>query len=186
MTQIKAISVLQCRQCMFDRHGAEGVERIKQAMTEPARSQVYSDTLLASDWLEVAYAVEHATKYDQTFGDGSGALMMQMIRDVTTQHATGIYRSVFADLTPLAVLEKSSRLWSRYYSQGSSETELLGEKRMVKRVLGCPDFPRNHDWFFIAYYEALLQLAGATEVSVRHPMCVAAGADHCETVIRWK
>ena len=186
MTKVKGLSVIQCREYIRARHGEHGVEQVRAAMEPEAREVVCADTLLPTDWIELAHALEHSRAFDGTFGKGDGQLVHEMIREVTTRHMTGLYKSLIVGFSVDEMLERSSRLWNRYYDRGESQIEKLAENRLIKRILGCPDLPRHHDWLTSPYYEALLRYAGAKEISVKHIKCVANGANCCETELRWR
>jgi hypothetical protein len=186
MTKLKALSVLQCREYVFETHGAEGIERVKAAMKPAARDAVYADHLVATDWLEVEYGVEHARAYDRVFGIGDGSMAFRMLHELTARHATSLYKAVLVGESPRVVIERSSRLWTRYYDQGEVHVEFVGETTAIKRIVGCPDLPRYHDWLTSPYYEAVLKQSSARDIVVKHTKCVANGAECCETELRWK
>jgi hypothetical protein len=186
MTKLKALSVLQCRDYVLELQGADGIERVKAAMKPAARGAVYAEHLLPTDWIDVEHGVDHARAYDDVFGIGDGREAWRMVYELTFRHATTLYKSVLVGASPRTVIERSSRLWSRYYDQGETQVEFLGDTTAIKRVVGCPDLPQHHDWLTSPYYEAVLRHSGAIEVTVKHIKCVANGADCCETELRWK
>jgi hypothetical protein len=186
MTKIKALSVIQCREYVVEQHGLDVSRRIQAAMPNEARASVYSEALVPTDWIHVWHAVEHALAYDRIVGTGDGQQSARMIRDLTTRHAAGLYKSVLTGDSPRSMLERAGRLWSRYYDQGETLVEAIGETALVKRIVGCQDLPLHHDWFTTPYYEQLLRHAGAKDITVKHTKCVAEGADCCETELRWK
>jgi hypothetical protein len=185
MTKLKALSVIQCREYVLEQHGPDGVAQLKAAMSDIGREQMYCEQLLPTDWVEVAHGVEHARVFDTLFGRGDGRTSARMIRELTTRHMTGLYRSVLAATAPLTMLEKSSRLWHRYYDQGETQIEILSPTSVIKRLVGCQDLPLYHDWLVTPYYEELLRHCGATDLVLNHVKCVARGGDCCETEIRW-
>jgi hypothetical protein len=186
MTKIKALSVIQCRDYVLEVYGADGMERLKAAMPVEARRVIYSDELLPTDWVEVSLAVAHGRAIDNVFGIGDGQECFRMIHELTTRHAAGLYKSVLSGGSSRSILERAGRLWTRYYDQGETLTEMVGETTCIKRIVGCPDLPRYHDWFTTPYYEMLLRHSGAKDIVVKHTKCVANGADCCETELRWK
>ncbi|HET6339717.1 MAG TPA: hypothetical protein VFG30_41185 [Polyangiales bacterium] len=186
MTRLKALSVLQCREFVLETHGPDGIERVKAAMNQAARTAVYADELLPTDWIEVEYGVDHARAYDKVFGIGDGDAAAHMVSELTSRHATTLYKAVLVGSSPRTVIERSSRLWSRYYDQGETLVEFVGETTAIKRIVGCPDLPLYHDWLTSPYYAAVLRHSNARDVTVKHIKCVATGADCCETELRWK
>jgi hypothetical protein len=188
VTKVKALYVLQCREFILERHGEPGIELVKTYVSPAAREVLYSPLLVASDWVEVAHALEQALGYDQAFSTGvSGQAAERMMKGLVAKHYTSMYRSVFAQAdSPLAVLEKSSRLWRRFYDAGDSQLLAQTPTSVVKRITGCDDFPIRHELLLLPYYEELLRQWGARDPSARHTKCVARGAECCETTIAWR
>jgi hypothetical protein len=189
MTKMKALYVLQCRDYVLEHHGPSGIEQVKAAMHAAAREHVYSPLLLATDWIEVAHPLEHALAYDRVFGGGGTdhSASERMIVELVARHFKGLYRSMFAvDATPMMVIDKSSRLWNRFYDQGESQLIRHSKTSVTKRIVNCPDLPRHHDLLTTPYYEELLRQSGAHTAQGRHSKCVALGAEYCETVLSWR
>jgi hypothetical protein len=186
MTKLKALSVIECREFVREMHGQDGIDRVQAVMTPAARAAVYADDLLPTDWIEVAHGVDHARAYDKAFGIGDGDEAARMVSELTSRHATTLYKAVLVGASPRAVIERSSRLWSRYYDQGETIVEFHGDTAAIKRIVGCPDLPRYHDWLTSPYYATVLRHSNARDVTVKHTKCVATGADCCETELRWR
>jgi hypothetical protein len=186
MTKVKALSVLDCRAYVLEQFGEAGVERLKGRLSDQARTEIYAPELLAVDWLEVGLVVEHAIAVDETFGNGDGAVCSAMMRELTARHCRGLYRALMVVPTPQEVLQKSGRLWRRYYDRGETIVEFPEENRAIKRILGCPDLPKRHECVILPYYEELVRQGGGTDVRAQHLSCVATGAETCLTEVRWK
>jgi hypothetical protein len=187
VTNVKALYVLQCRDFILETHGEPGIEAVKAKLAPALREQLYSPLLVASDWIDVNLAVQHALAYDSAFGDGvSGHAAERMLAGLVAKHYTVMYRSVFAQAaSPEAVLEKSSRLWRRFYDAGDTQLLSLSPTSVVKRISGC-DLPERHELLLLPYYEELLRQWGARDPLARHTKCIARGAECCETVISWR
>ena len=188
MTKVKALYVLQCREFILEQHGESGVEAVKAQLGAAERDQVYSPLLVASDWMDVTVVLAHALAYDHAFGTGvSGQAAERMLSGLVAKHYTVMYRSLFAQAgSPEAVLEKSSRLWRRFYDEGDTQLIALGPTAVLKRITGIADFPARHELLLLPYYEELLRQWGAKDPTARHTKCVARGAECCETVISWR
>lgn len=187
MTKIKALSILQCRDYIRALYGEDGLQRTQAAMSPKARARIYADDLLSTDWVEIEYGLEHLDGFDRALGNGDGRSGEIMIRELTAQHFNGMYRATLATATtPLNVLERSSRLWSRFHDQGESQLDVHSPTSVTKRIVGCPDLPRRHEALLSPYYEEMLRQGGAKDVVSEHTACVARGADQCATKLRWK
>jgi hypothetical protein len=185
MTHFKALSLIQARIYVRERWGDDGIAKLQHELSPAACTAVYSEQLLATDWVDIRYCIEHAIAIDRVFGNGDGRTSAEMIRGITHNHFSSLYRSMFTGVSPRAMLEKTSRLWNRFYDQGETEVEFPNNTCAVKRILNCPDLPLHHDWFLVPYYEELLRLCGAQDPVVRHTKCVALKAKYCETELRW-
>jgi hypothetical protein len=186
MTKLKALSILQARAYSLEKFGVDAIERVQASLSEEVRSQLYSEHLLPVDWIEVELAVQHVQAYDNVLGTGDGELASSLVRAVAERHFKGLYRVVFLVASPQAVLEKSSRLWTRYYDRGESLVTVHEPGHATSRIVGCPDLPLGHEILILPYQEEVLRQCGAKQPSAVHTRCVATGAEHCETEIRWK
>lgn len=187
MTNIKALYVLQCRDFIREQHGDPGIDAVQAKLDPMSRSKLYSPTLVATDWIDVNLALEHALAYDEAFGTGiEGQAAERMLAGLVAKHYTVMYRSVFAQAeSPEAVLEKSSRLWRRFYDSGDSHLLVQSPTSVIKRITNC-ELPARHEILLLPYYEELLRQWGARDPLARHTKCVARGAECCETVISWR
>jgi hypothetical protein len=186
MTKLKALSFIQARDFMRERYGPEATERVKAALSAEALEVVAAEHLLPVDWIDVRIAVEYTVALDKVVGKGDGTLAAFMVREIAANHFKGVYRVLFMLTSPRGILEKSSRLWPRYYDTGESPVELHGDGHATVRILNCPDLPEHHEWLILPYLEEVLHQAGAKEVTTQHFQCVARGAEYCATNIRWK
>lgn len=188
MTKVKALYVLQCREFILEEHGEAGIEAVKAQLSPAVRDQLYSPLAVSSDWMDVNLALEHALAYDRAFSTGvSEQAAERMLSALVAKHYTVMYRSLFAQVgSPEAVLEKSSRLWRRFYDEGDSQLIVTSPTSAIKRITGISDFPARHELLLLPYYEELLRQWGARDPSARHTKCVARGAECCESVISWR
>jgi hypothetical protein len=187
VTKVKALYVLQCREFILEQHGEAGIEAVKAQLAPAMRDQLYSPFSVATDWMDVGLALEHALAYDRAFGTGTGEAAERMLSGLVAKHYTVMYRSIFAQASsPEAVLEKSSRLWRRFYDEGDTQLIILSPTSVIKRITGITDFPARHELLLSPYYEELLRQWGAKDPLARHTKCVARGAECCETVISWR
>jgi hypothetical protein len=186
MTKLKALSVLQSQEYCLEKFGEAAVARVRDSLSDEVRVALFESALLPVDWVEVRYAVEHAVALDRLLGEGDGKLIATMVRDLAAKHMKGLYRMLFLLASPSAILEKSDRLWPRYYDRGASPTEVHKEGHATSRITGCPDLPQHHEWLVLPYLEEMLRQAGAKDIAVKHTHCVAHGAEQCTTDIRWR
>jgi hypothetical protein len=186
MTQIKALSALQAIDIMRQKHGPHGVEDIKAALSPEARQAIYETALVPSDWIDVKHVTENLIVYDNLFGKSDGLAARELVREVSAAQFTGVYRLLFALTSPRMLIEKSARLWPRYYDQGESIGTMLGPTSASFRILGCRDMPKHHDWIILPSTEVALSHVGAKDIVSSHTQCVANGDEACVSEFRWR
>lgn len=186
MTQIKALSALQAIEMVLQKHGPRAVEEIKAVMSPEARRAIYETTLVPTDWLDIKHVTENLIVYDNLFGKSDGAAAQDLVRALAAAQITGVYRLLFALTSPRLLIEKSARLWSRYYDCGESIGTMLSANSASSRIVGCPDMPKHHDWMILPFTEVALSHTGAKDIVSSHTLCVADGADACVSEFHWR
>lgn len=186
MTQIKALSALQAIEMVRHKHGPLAVENIKAALRPDARQAIYETALVPSDWIDVKHVTENLIVYDKLFGAGDGVAACELVRELAAAQIKGVYRLLFALTSPRLLVEKSARLWSRYYDSGESIGTMLGPTSAEFRIHGCPDMPKHHEWIILPFTEVTLSHVGAKDISSSHPQCVANGDEVCVSEFRWR
>lgn len=186
MTQIKALSALQAIEMVLQKHGPRAVEDIKAVMSPEARQAIYETTLVPTDWLDVKHVTENLIVYDNLFGKSDGLAAQELVRELAAAQITGVYRLLFALTSPRLLIEKSARLWSRYYDRGESVGTMLTANSASQRITGCPDMPKHHEWMILPFTEIALGHTGAKDVVSAHTLCVADGADACVSEFHWR
>ncbi|MEY4579682.1 MAG: hypothetical protein RL701_4385 [Pseudomonadota bacterium] len=185
MTQIKALSVLQTIELVRKKHDETTIEQIKAALSRPARQAIYEAPLLPSDWVDVRYVTENLVAFDALCGGADGQAAKALVRELAEAQISGVYRLLFAIVSPRSLVDKAGRLWPRYYDRGESIGKMQGGTSATFQILGCPDLPKHHDWIVLPYTEVALSHAGAKTVTSRHSQCVADGAQSCISEFHW-
>lgn len=185
MTRLKALSVLQCVELVQQKHGHAGLERVKAELSEQARRAIFESHLLPSDWIDLRYATENLIVYDKLLGQADGQAAKALVHELAVAQTGGIYRILFAFTSARTLIEKTGRLWPRYYDRGESIGQMLSERACSLRVVGCPDLPKHHDWMIDPFFAHVLARTGAVAVVSRHSKCVADGDDCCLSEYSW-
>lgn len=186
MTRLKALSVLQSVELVQKKHGDAALERIKAALSADARRAIYESHLLPSDWIDLRHATEHLVAYDRLIGQSDGVAAKALVHELAVAQTSGIYRILFAFTSPRTLIEKTARLWPRYYDRGESVGQMVDEHSCSLRIVGCPDLPKHHDWMIDPFFVHVLARTGALEVESRHSKCVAQGDDCCLSEYSWR
>jgi len=117
-------------------------------------------------------------------GEPTDAFARRAGRQAAADAVRGIYRFFAMVMTPAALLEKASQMWSALYNRGrlrvSDQTDHGATIQLLdfpSEVAGCS---RTTGWI-----ERMAELTGAKDVRVQQTQCYAKGAPHCEWTITW-
>jgi predicted hydrocarbon binding protein len=101
------------------------------------------------------------------------------------QDAIGIYRLVFAVMTPNALIGKASSLWRQVHNTGSMA---VTDKSDVHARIELSDFPseRAHCARLAGWFHGLADMTRVKNVRIEHDVCKARGGKNCSWTLRWE
>ena len=106
-------------------------------------------------------------------------------REGASDAVKGIYRFIALVMTPAALLNRASQMWSALYNRGELRVENQTDRSVTIKLL---DFPSEHAGCarITGWLERMGELTGAKNVRVQQTQCFAKGAAHCEWTIDWQ
>jgi predicted hydrocarbon binding protein len=187
MAEIKGILLNAWVKFLNDRYGEQAVTNALVALS-PEDRQLVPAKFLDASWYP--FDALHA------LGKLTRPLLMRADRGVTTeigrymaQHAfTGVYRPLLAH-DPIKQVEKFTSIGEFFFREARKlETEITGPASCLVRYRYEPGArpSRSICGSLSGFWSRSIELAGASNVKVSHPKCVATGADCCEFVFDWK
>jgi hypothetical protein len=98
--------------------------------------------------------------------------------------AVGVYKFLTILLTPRALLQKASSLWSTIHSHGELT---ITEETPTSAVVTLVRFPSEpaHCARLSGWFEGAGELTRVKDISVTHPVCIAKGAEECVWRLAW-
>jgi len=101
------------------------------------------------------------------------------------QDAMGIYRLVFAVMTPNALIGKASSLWRQVHNTG---TMTVADKSDTHARIELSDFPSElaHCARLAGWFHGLAEMTRVRNVQIDHDVCKAKGGPLCAWTIRWE
>lgn len=112
----------------------------------------------------------------ETFGRRAGQAELE--------DAMGIYRLVFAVMTPPALIGKASSLWRYVHNTG---TLSVAESSDTHARIVLSDFPseRAHCARMAGWFQGLADMTRVRNARIDHDVCKAKGGAHCAWTLRW-
>lgn len=101
------------------------------------------------------------------------------------QDAMGIYRLVFAVMTPNALIGKASSLWRQVHNTG---TMSVADKSDTHVRIELSDFPSElaHCARLAGWFHGLAEMTRVRNVRIDHDVCKAKGELLCAWTLRWE
>ena len=96
----------------------------------------------------------------------------------------GVYRFFAMVMTPSALIEKASKMWSGFYHRGTMEIAEQTDRSVTVRVTNFPaetaGCARIGGWA-----ERAIEMTGAKNVRAQHGSCMVKGGKSCDWKIVW-
>jgi hypothetical protein len=165
-------------------HGEEGVHRLCEALSPPARSVVLGPPHKAS-WYPFAVFVELNEVIDRVFGKGDLRVVPELGRHGADANLTTVYRLFYMAGTPKWILDRASRLWDLHYDSGRLVIVRYPGNEVEARIL---DFATPHVTHCLSVYgwcARSLELSGARNVKASELTCRTRGDAECLFHATW-
>lgn len=157
-------------------------ERIVAALTPDVAELMRGRVLVSQPVPEAALNritdAAAAVKGEDVFSFGRRAGLAEL-RD-----AMGIYRLVFAVMTPPALIGKASSLWRQVHNTG---TLAVTDKSDTHARIELSDFPSEiaHCARLTGWFHGLADMTRVRNVRIDHDVCKARGGPLCAWTLRW-
>ena len=98
--------------------------------------------------------------------------------------AMGLYRLIFAVMTPNALFGKASSLWSQVHNTGSLS---IADKSDTHARVELKDFPSEpaHCARLTGWFHGLAEMTKVKNVRIDHDPCLTKGGQYCAWTLRW-
>jgi hypothetical protein len=166
-------------------HGPSVVERTLAGVDPECTRLIRERRLLPTGWYPIDWLRElHASAQRVT---GKGAELSWQIGAASMRaDFTGVYRIFLLVLSPEALVSKSARVFSTYYTRGKMEILESRPKLVQVAFSDCVGFDANLWADVMGSAQAGLELCGAKQVEHETLSGGRDGDDFMEVVARWR
>jgi hypothetical protein len=166
-------------------HGASVVAQTLEGADPDCASRVREGRLLATGWYPIEWLRSLHTSAQRVTGTGT-ELSWRLGGAAMRADFTGVYRIFLLVLSPEALVSKSARVFSTYYTRGKMQVLSSRPKLVHVQFTDCLGFDANL-WADVGgSSEAGLELCGAKQVTHETLRGGRTGDDFLEVVARWK
>ncbi|MBN1595650.1 hypothetical protein JW933_06975 [candidate division FCPU426 bacterium] len=166
--------------------GEEGLDKVKEALSEEDRRLIFSQPILPYSWLDYNAYMRFMMLADTILGKGD----LEFFKAATMYNArkdlTGIYRIFISFASPKMVLRNAAKVWRQYFDEGEMSVLWQGDNKVQLQLVDFPDIPLHHDIAQTDFIKEAIRIAGAKNVVGTHPRCIARGDAHCLYEFSWE
>jgi hypothetical protein len=185
-SNLKGSAFLAELEYLFHQYGADGLERVKAALSPQDLQALFGTRVLSSTWVDYNAAIRFILTADRVLGKGD----LQVVRDAgryCAQHNfSGIYKFFISLTSPRFILDNAHHVWRLYHDAGNVTIEWCGEKNATLFIRDFPDMPLHHEWDTIPTLEETIRMSGGKNVVILHPQCLARGDEYCLADVSWE
>jgi predicted hydrocarbon binding protein len=170
--------------------GAEGMARVLSRLREDellllGASEHSRRKLSARSWIPFRLQCRLLRAIDDELGEGDLALLFEVGRYMGSHDVPRAFRPFLRLGNPGWIVEVATRLWRYYHDRGRWQLE----RSPVSIICTLHDHPEADVAFcqtFTGWLTGALEVSGAVDVLVDHPVCHARGANNCVFTVRWR
>lgn len=159
-------------------------QREKVFSSLPAEYARFRNPVLATEAIPVYMLNRMTEEAAKARGEQVEAFARRAGQEAARDAVKGIYRFFAMVLTPAALLNRASQMWSTLYNRGELRVDEQSGNSARLRLLNFPSefagCSRVSGWI-----EGMAELTGAKNVKVNQKQCAAKGASCCEWTVSW-
>jgi hypothetical protein len=184
MARVKGIAVLSCLRFVRERHGEEGLERLRAAITPEHRSMLDA-RVLPHAWTPFELIVDLNVQADALFGVGDLQLCVEMGRYAASASLPTVFKVFFRLGSPRFLFDTASKLWSAQFDSGRLTVSSDSDTSARLRIEDFEAPHRSHCLAVKGWALEAITLSGARPVRAEETHCRTWGHPYCEFSAAW-
>jgi predicted hydrocarbon binding protein len=180
----KGITFTHARSYVEETYGPEGWSDVLAA--SPRDDRAILGSIVAVGWYDLGAYARLLRTIDETFGKGDLELLAAIGRYGAEKDITTVYRLFFRLQSPAYAIEKIAEYWRKFHDTGVWTVERQGDGHAHGTLRDWGYVDRTLCREMISYMTRVLQLVGAKDVRLAHPLCRAEGEKECFFTLRWR
>jgi hypothetical protein len=184
-TRVKGAVLLARRAFVVDEHGEAAWQKVVEALSPDARSQI-EGSVLTSSWYPFELNEELDKAIVKVVGAGDPSIFKAIGARSARQNLGGPHRDFLVPGDPQQFLAKTEVIYSFYYDQGHRTYEETGPRSGVMTTYDAETFSHTDCLTVIGWYEEALKMCGAREVAIEEVTCRARSGEFCRYEIRFE
>ena len=184
--QVKGTILAARLQFIRDRGGEALLDRVLKRLGPEDQKPLRGLLLVTSSYpLALNLKLDAAIAAELSPGDPD-RVFIEMGRASADVNLSGPQRLFVQPGDPHHLLSFTEAIYGYYYSAGKRTYLKTGPETAVLTTLGAEDVTPGDCLTVVGWYQRGLELSGASEVRIEHPVCRARGGTRCEYLLSWK
>jgi hypothetical protein len=183
---IKGTGWIAMKKYFDETYGRKDLMKLKAALDEETRALFEKENVLPMTWMDYGAYMKILLTADKVLGRGDFEIVKQANYYGARQDIKGVYKIIVSLVSPKTAISAASKLIKQYYDKGTLFLENVTPKSVTIILEGVDDIPLYHDIENGSYGAEVLRMAGAKNVTVTHPQCMARGDSRCRFDVTWE
>lgn len=184
-SEIKGNQILLAKKYFAQRFGQEALARVIGEMSGKNRL-IMQGPIASAAWVSDEAHVEFLAAADKILGAGDFKLDRECGRYMAQEGIPRIYKVFIQFGDPGFVISRADRFWAQVHTSGELQIIPTAKNSAVAKLTN-KTFPHKAFCASLAgYFEGVLELCGAKEISVKEIHCVCDNAKACEFAAGWR
>lgn len=181
---IKGFVILSRRQFIEQTFGADVWDRTVAALPEDDRLAL-NGVLLASSWVPLSTCAALDDALAKVVGGRAEEAFRALGRKSAETNLPKLQANFLKGKSPQKFLAQTPSIYRIYYEGGSRDYQPTGERAGVITTTGAEGVTWGECLTVIGWHERALELCGAKNVRITHPVCKARGGAVCRYDLHW-
>lgn len=183
--RVKGFVLASRKALVVERFGEAAWARILAELPAESRG-VLSGLILPVSWhpIRICHALDEAII--RTLGGSSEAAFKSIGRKSADDNLTRFQAGLLKGKGPAEFLSQAPMIYRMYYESGARRWEPAGDRAGVLVTTGAEGVTYGDCLTVVGWHERALELTGARNPRVTHPVCAARGGTECRYEIRWE
>ena len=184
MANVRNYSIVSAVEYAKQQYGEDGFKKILESIPEELRN-VYIQQNNPMDWKPWKAFISFITAIEKLFGKGDYQTSYEIGKFSAEKEFSGIYKAFLEKDDPEMVIRRSNIAWRTVVDTGELYSNKLTKQSARLTLSKFNEHDKHHCHFLIGYFQRVLELTGAENVSVKECNCAFEGDENCIFEITW-
>jgi uncharacterized protein (TIGR02265 family) len=182
---IKGAVLASRKRFVTERFGAPALEKVIATLPESDR-EILRGIILPAAWYPMETQVRLDTAIVETMGRASERAFWELGRESASDNLPRFQGAIARGRSPMSFLQHTPTIYRLYYGTGRREFVATSEASGTITTYDAEGVTVADCLTIMGWHERALELVGAKQPKISHPICRAKGGSVCRYDVSWK